>query len=204
MKKYKFESEESFTDFVENFLENPQTKDAIEIFQIWLTEQGLGGKKTNFKIQDWVFSRQRYWGEPFPVVFCEEHGVVPMKESDLPLLLPDVENYEPTGTEEGPLAEVKERINTPCPICGKPAKRESNTMPGWAGSSRYWLRYMDPENDNELVSAEREQYWQNVDVYVGGAEHVTRHIIYARFWQKFLYDLGLVSKDEPFQKYQKV
>lgn len=169
-----------------------------------LSERGLGGKKTNFKIQDWVFSRQRYWGEPFPVVFCEEHGVVPMKESDLPLCLPDVENYEPTGTEEGPLAEVKERINTPCPICGKPAKRESNTMPGWAGSSRYWLRYMDPENDNELVSAEREQYWKNVDVYVGGAEHVTRHIIYARFWQKFLYDLGLVSKDEPFQKYQKV
>lgn len=127
-----------------------------------------------------------------------------MKESDLPLCLPDVENYEPTGTEEGPLAEVKDWIETVCPICGKPAKRESNTMPGWAGSSRYWLRYMDPENDNELVSAEREQYWKNVDVYVGGAEHVTRHIIYARFWQKFLYDLGLVSKDEPFQKYQKV
>ena len=181
-----------------------RSDEAITKMQKRLSERGLGGKKTNFKIQDWVFSRQRYWGEPFPVVFCEEHGVVPMKESDLPLLLPDVENYEPTGTEEGPLAEVKERINTPCPICGKPAKRESNTMPGWAGSSRYWLRYMDPENDNELVSAEREQYWKNVDVYVGGAEHVTRHIIYARFWQKFLYDLGLVSKDEPFQKYQKV
>ena len=181
-----------------------KSDEAITKMQKRLSERGLGGKKTNFKIQDWVFSRQRYWGEPFPVVFCEEHGVVPMKESGLPLLLPDVENYEPTGTEEGPLAEVKERINTPCPICGKPAKRESNTMPGWAGSSRYWLRYMDPENDNELVSAEREQYWKNVDVYVGGAEHVTRHIIYARFWQKFLYDLGLVSKDEPFQKYQKV
>ena len=181
-----------------------KSDEAITKMQKRLEERWLGGKKTNFKIQDWVFSRQRYWGEPFPVVFCEEHGVVPMKESDLPLCLPDVENYEPTGTEEGPLAEVKERINTPCPICGKPAKRESNTMPGWAGSSRYWLRYMDPENDNELVSAERELYWQNVDVYVGGAEHVTRHIIYARFWQKFLYDLGLVSKDEPFQKYQKV
>ena len=181
-----------------------KSDEAITKMQKRLEEKGLGGKKTNFKIQDWVFSRQRYWGEPFPVVFCEEHGVVPMKESDLPLCLPDVENYEPTGTEEGPLAEVEERINIPCPICGKPAKRESNTMPGWAGSSRYWLRYMDPENDNELVSAEREQYWQNVDVYVGGAEHVTRHIIYARFWQKFLYDLGLVSKDEPFQKYQKV
>ena len=172
--------------------------------QTWLAEQGLGGKKINFKIQDWVFSRQRYRGEPFPMVFCEEHGVVPLQESDLPLLLPDVENYEPTGTEEGPLAEVKERIETTCPICGKPAKRESNTMPGWAGSSRYWLRYMDPNNDNELVSAEREQYWQNVDVYVGGAEHVTRHMIYARFWQKFLFDLGLVSQDEPFKEYQKV
>ena len=181
-----------------------KSDEAITKMQKRLEERWLGGKKTNFKIQDWVFSRQRYWGEPFPVVFCEEHGVVPMKESDLPLCLPDVENYEPTGTEEGPLAEVEERINTPCPICGKPAKRESNTMPGWAGSSRYWLRYMDPDNDNELVSAERELYWQNVDVYVGGAEHVTRHIIYARFWQKFLYDLGLVSKDEPFQKYQKV
>ncbi len=181
-----------------------KSDEAITKMQKRLEERGLGGKKTNFKIQDWVFSRQRYWGEPFPVVFCEEHEVVPMKESDLPLCLPDVENYEPTGTEEGPLAEVEERINTPCPICGKPAKRESNTMPGWAGSSRYWLRYMDPDNDDELVSAEREQYWQNVDVYVGGAEHVTRHIIYARFWQKFLYDLGLVSKDEPFQKYQKV
>jgi len=181
-----------------------KSDEAITKMQKRLSERGLGGKKTNFKIQDWVFSRQRYWGEPFPVVFCEEHGVVPMKESDLPLCLPDVENYEPTGTEEGPLAEVKDWIETVCPICGKPAKRESNTMPGWAGSSRYWLRYMDPENDNELVSAEREQYWKNVDVYVGGAEHVTRHIIYARFWQKFLYDLGLVSKDEPFQKYQKV
>lgn len=203
-KKYKFESEENFIDFVENFLENPQTIDAIEIFQIWLEEKGLGGKKTNYKIQDWVFSRQRYWGEPFPVVFCEEHGVVPMKESDLPLCLPDVENYEPTGTEEGPLAEVEERINTPCPICGKPARRETNTMPGWAGSSRYWLRYMDPRNNNAFVWKDAEAYWQNVDTYVGGAEHVTRHIIYARFWQKFLYDLGMVSKDEPFQRYQKV
>ena len=172
--------------------------------QAWLAERGIGGKKVNYKIQDWVFSRQRYWGEPFPVVFCEEHGVVPLQESDLPLCLPDVEHYEPTGTEEGPLAEVKDWIETTCPICGKPAKRESNTMPGWAGSSWYWIRYMDPNNDNELVSSEREQYWQNVDTYVGGAEHVTRHIIYARFWQKFLYDLGRVSKDEPFQKYQKV
>ena len=181
-----------------------KSDEAIEKMQVWLEEKGLGGKKTNYKIQDWVFSRQRYWGEPFPVVFCEEHGVVPMKESDLPLCLPDVENYEPTGTEEGPLAEVEERINTPCPICGKPARRETNTMPGWAGSSRYWLRYMDPRNNDAFVWKDAEAYRQNVDTYVGGAEHVTRHIIYARFWQKFLYDLGMVSKDEPFQRYQKV
>lgn len=181
-----------------------KSDEAIAEMQKRLAEQGLGGKKVNYKIQDRVFSRQRYRGEPFPVVFCEDCGVVPMKESDLPLLLPEVEHYEPTGTEEGPLAEVEERINTPCPICGKPAKRESNTMPGWAGSSRYWLRYMDPHNEEALVAPEKEQYWKNVDVYVGGAEHVTRHMIYARFWQKFLFDLGIVSQDEPFQRYEKV
>jgi leucyl-tRNA synthetase len=127
-----------------------------------------------------------------------------MDEKDLPLLLPDVENYEPTGTEEGPLANVEDRINTTCPHCGKPAKRESNTMPGRAGSSRYFLRYMDPKNDKELVSKERESYRKNVDVYVGGAEHVTRHMIYARFWQKFLHDIGVVSQDEPFMEYHSV
>ena len=201
-KKYKFESEENFTDFVENFLENPQTIDAIEIFQIWLTEQGLGGKKTNYKIQDWVFSRQRYWGEPFPIIFSEGKTIA-LDESDLPLLLPDVDHYEPTGTEEGPLAEVGEWVNTTT-ADGKPARRETNTMPGWAGSSWYWLRYMDPRNNDAFVWKDAEAYWQNVDTYVGGAEHVTRHIIYARFWQKFLYDLGMVSKDEPFQRYQKV
>ena len=176
--------------------------EAIEKMQVWLAERGIGGKKVNYKIQDWVFSRQRYWGEPFPIIFSEGKTIV-LDESDLPLLLPDVDHYEPTGTEEGPLAEVEEWVNTTT-ADGKPARRETNTMPGWAGSSWYWLRYMDPRNDKSFVWKDAEAYWQNVDTYVGGAEHVTRHIIYARFWQKFLYDLGMVSKDEPFQRYQKV
>lgn len=177
---------------------------AITAMQKRLSEKELGGKKSNYKIQDRVFSRQRYRGEPFPIVFCDDCGIVPMNESDLPLTLPDVENYAPTGTEEWPLAAIDSWINTTCPHCGKAAKRESNTMPGRAGSSRYWLRYMDNKNDQQLVSPERENYRGNVDVYVGGAEHVTRHMIYARFWQKFLYDIGAVTHDEPFQKYHKV
>lgn len=176
--------------------------EAIAKMQDWLTERGFGGKKVNYKIQDWVFSRQRYWGEPFPIIFSEGKTIA-LDESDLPLLLPDVDHYEPTGTEEGPLAEVEQWVNTTTED-GKPARRETNTMPGWAGSSWYWLRYMDPRNDKSFVWKDAEAYWQNVDTYVGGAEHVTRHIIYARFWQKFLYDLGMVSKDEPFQRYQKV
>ena len=176
--------------------------EAIAKMQKWLTERGFGGKKVNYKIQDWVFSRQRYWGEPFPIIFSEGKTIA-LDESDLPLLLPDVDHYEPTGTEEGPLAEVAQWVNTTT-ADGKPARRETNTMPGWAGSSWYWLRYMDPRNDKAFVSKDAEAYWQNVDTYVGGAEHVTRHIIYGRFWQKFLYDLGMVSKDEPFQRYQKV
>jgi leucyl-tRNA synthetase len=122
--------------------------------------------KNNYKIQDWVFSRQRYWGEPFPIVYCEKCGIVPLKESDLPVLLPDVDNYEPTGREEGPLADIDEWMNTTCPICGGKARRESNTMPGRAGSSWYWLRFMDPRNDHEFLSPEKERYWKNVDVYV--------------------------------------
>lgn len=176
--------------------------EAIAKMQDWLAERGFGGKKVNYKIQDWVFSRQRYWGEPFPIIFSKGKTIA-LDESDLPLLLPDVDHYEPTGTEEGPLAEVEQWVNTTT-ADGKPARRETNTMPGWAGSSRYWLRYMDPRNNNAFVWKDAEAYWQNVDTYVGGAEHVTRHIIYARFWQKFLYDLGMVSKDEPFQRYQKV
>ena len=184
--------------------DNLTSDKAIPAMQKWLSEQNLWGEKCNYKIQDRVFSRQRYRGEPFPVVFCEQDGIVPLNESDLPLLLPDVENYEPTGREEWPLADIHDRINTTCPKCGKPAKRESNTMPGWAGSSRYRLRYMDPKNSQKLVSKEKEQYRKNVDVYIGGAEHVTRHMIYARFWQKFLFDIGVVSQDEPFQRYEKV
>ena len=176
--------------------------EAIAKMQNWLAERGFGGKKVNYKIQDWVFSRQRYWGEPFPIIFSEGKTIA-LDESDLPLLLPDVDHYEPTGTEEGPLAEVEQWVNTTT-ADGKPARRETNTMPGWAGSSWYWLRYMDPRNNDAFVWKDAEAYWQNVDTYVGGAEHVTRHIIYARFWQKFLYDLGMVSKDEPFQRYQKV
>ncbi len=178
--------------------------EAIKKMQIWLSEKGLWWVKRNYKIQDWVFSRQRYWWEPFPVVLCPDCGIVPMNESELPLLLPDVENYEPTGTEEWPLANIDEWINVKCPHCWKDAKRESNTMPGWAWSSRYWLRYMDAHNDKEFVSPEKEQYWKNVDVYVGWAEHVTRHMIYARFWQKFLYDLWVVTQTEPFHRYEKV
>ena len=178
--------------------------EAIKKMQIWLSERDLWWVKRNYKIQDWVFSRQRYWGEPFPVILCPDCGVVPMNESELPLLLPDVENYEPTGTEEWPLANIDEWINVKCPHCWKDAKRESNTMPWWAGSSWYWLRYMDPHNDNELVSKAAENYWKNVDVYVWWAEHVTRHMIYARFWQKFLYDLWVVSQQEPFHRYEKV
>ncbi len=180
------------------------SEEAIKKMQVWLKNQNMWSEKINYKIQDWVFSRQRYWWEPFPVIFCPEHWTVPMKESDLPLTLPDVEHYEPTGTEEGPLAEVSDWINTTCPICWKPAKRESNTMPGWAWSSWYWLRYMDPHNHDEMLSKERDEYWRNVDIYIWGAEHVTRHMIYARFWQNFLYDLGMVCEKEPFKKYQKV
>ena len=180
------------------------SEEAIKKMQIWLSEKGLWGVKRNYKIQDWVFSRQRYWWEPFPVILCPNCGIVPMDESELPLLLPDVENYEPTGTEEWPLANIDEWINVKCPHCWKDAKRESNTMPWWAWSSRYWLRYMDAHNDKEFVSPEKEQYWKNVDVYVWWAEHVTRHMIYARFWQKFLYDLWVVTQIEPFHRYEKV
>ena len=180
------------------------SEEAIKKMQNWLSEKDLWWVKRNYKIQDWVFSRQRYWWEPFPVILCPDCGVVPMNESDLPLLLPDVENYEPTGTEEWPLANIDEWINVKCPHCWKDAKRESNTMPGWAWSSRYWLRYMDAHNDKQFVAPEKEQYWKNVDVYVWGAEHVTRHMIYARFWQKFLYDLWVVTQTEPFHRYEKV
>ncbi len=161
----------------------------------------LGGRvKVTYKLRDWVFSRQRYWGEPIPIVHCGKCGVVPVPEAELPVLLPDVQSYAPTGTGESPLALIEEWVNTPCPKCGEAAKRETNTMPQWAGSSWYYLRFMDPKNSTALVNPEKEKYWSPVDVYVGGAEHVTRHLIYARFWHKFLFDIGVVSSYEPFKR----
>jgi len=160
----------------------------------------FGNKKINYKIKDWVFSRQRYWGEPIPIIHCPKCGIVPLREEDLPLELPNIESYEPSGTGESPLATISGWVNVKCPVCGGDAKRETNTMPQWAGSSWYYLRYIDPHNNSELINKEKEKYWMNVDLYVGGAEHATRHLIYARFWHKFLYDLGIVSTDEPFQK----
>jgi leucyl-tRNA synthetase len=160
----------------------------------------VGGRMTStYKLRDWVFSRQRYWGEPIPIVHCEECGPVAVPEDQLPLVLPEVENYEPAGDGQSPLATIDEWVNTTCPSCGGAGKRETNTMPQWAGSSWYYLRYMDPKNDQALVSKENEQYWAPVDVYVGG-DHAVRHLIYARFWHKFLYDEGIVSTLEPFQR----
>lgn len=183
---------------------NMKSQDAIVAMQKWLENKWIGGKKTNYKLQDWVFSRQRYWGEPIPMINCPKCGIVPMKDSELPLLLPEVENYEPTGTQEWPLAAIDSWINVKCPICGENAKRESNTMPQWAWSSWYYLRYMDPKNNDSLVSKQADQYWNQVDVYVWWAEHATRHLIYARFWHKFLFDLEVVSTQEPFKKLQNV
>ena len=164
-----------------------------------------GGKwVTKYKLRDWVFSRQRYWGEPIPLIHCEKCGVVAVPESDLPVRLPNVTSYEPTGTGESPLAAISEWVNVSCPTCQGPAKRETNTMPQWAGSSWYYLRYEDPHNTDALVDSAKEKYWSPVDLYVGGAEHATRHLIYARFWHKFLFDIGVVSTNEPFAKLQHV
>jgi leucyl-tRNA synthetase len=176
----------------------------------WLEKKKIGGKKVNYKMRDWVFSRQRYWGEPIPIIHCEKcarlrqgydgQGTWPVPEKDLPVLLPKVKKYEPTGTGESPLANIKEWVNVKCPKCGGPGKRETNTMPQWAGSSWYYLRYIDPKNEKELVGKKEEKKWMPVDLYVGGAEHATRHLLYARFWHKFLYDIGTVSTREPFKK----
>ncbi len=187
-----------------DFLDGLPTKEAKEKMIEWLEEKELGKRATNYKLKDWVFSRQRYWGEPIPVVHCEKCGVVAVPEKDLPVTLPEVESYEPTGTGESPLANIDEWVNTTCPKCGGHAKRETNTMPQWAGSSWYYLRYIDPHNDNALVDKEKEKYWSPVDFYVGGAEHATRHLIYARFWHKFLYDIGVVNYEEPFTKLRHV
>jgi leucyl-tRNA synthetase len=166
----------------------------------WLEEKGLGKKAVNYKLRDWIFARQRYWGEPIPVVHCADCGIVPVPENQLPVLLPEVKSYQPTGTGESPLAAIESWVNTTCPHCGKPAKRETNTMPQWAGSCWYYLRYIDPHNDKAFAAPEKLDYWMPVDLYVGGAEHAVLHLLYARFWHKVLYDLGLVKTKEPFQR----
>lgn len=176
------------------------SEQAREKMTIWLKEKGIGENKVNYKMRDWVFSRQRYWGEPIPIVHCEKCGTVGVPDDQLPVRLPDVEQYEPTGTGESPLAIISDWVNTICPMCGGPGKRETNTMPQWAGSCWYYLRYIDPKNALALVDKKLEKEWVPVDLYVGGAEHATRHLLYARFWHKFLFDIGVVSTSEPFKK----
>ena len=182
------------------FLNGMTVKEAIPAMKKYAVEQGWGKEKVNFKLRDWVFSRQRYWGEPIPLVNCEKCGWVAIPESELPLVLPKVESYEPTDDGESPLSKMTDWVNTTCPCCGGPAKRETDTMPQWAGSSWYVLRYMDPHNDNELVGKEAEEYWGPVDWYNGGMEHTTLHLLYSRFWHKFLYDIGVVHTKEPYAK----
>ncbi len=182
------------------FLNGLTVKEAIPAMKKYVVEQGFGKEKVNFKLRDWVFSRQRYWGEPIPLVNCPKCGWVPIPESELPLVLPQVESYEPTDDGESPLSKMTDWVNTTCPCCGGPAKRETDTMPLWAGSSWYFLRYMDPHNDKELVSKEAEEYWGPVDWYNGGMEHTTLHLLYSRFWHKFLYDIGVVHTPEPYAK----
>ena len=183
-----------------DFLNGLTVKDAIPVMKKWLTEKGIGHEKVNYKLRDWVFSRQRYWGEPIPLVKCPKCGWVPLPEDQLPLLLPEVDSYEPTDNGESPLAPMTDWVNTTCPHCGGPAQRETDTMPQWAGSSWYFLRYMDPHNDKALASPEALQYWGQVDWYNGGMEHTTLHLLYSRFWHKFLYDLGVVPFAEPYHK----
>ena len=197
---------EAYTDVADGvlvnsgFLDGLRVADAKEAVIKWLEEKGIGHKKVNYKLRDWVFSRQRYWGEPVPMVYCEKCGWVPLPESELPLRLPDVKDYEPTDTGESPLSKIEEWVNTTCPKCGAPARRETDTMPNWAGSSWYFLRYCDPKNMTELASKEALDYWMPVDWYNGGMEHVTLHLLYSRFWAKFLYDIGVLKCPEPYLK----
>ena len=197
---------EAFTDIESGILVNSDMLNGLTVDEAkkkisqYLTDKNLGQEKTNFKLRDWVFSRQRYWGEPIPVVHCEDCGIVPLPESELPLLLPEVDSYEPTESGESPLANMDEWLNTTCPKCGGAAKRETDTMPQWAGSSWYFLRYTDPHNNEELASQENIDYWMPVDWYNGGMEHTTLHLLYSRFWHKFLYDYGVVSMPEPYMK----
>ncbi len=181
------------------FLNGLNNEESFKKIVEFLIKSGIGKEKTDYKLDDWVFSRQRFWGEPIPLIKCGHCGWVPVLEKDLPVELPDVAKYEPTDTGESPLSEISDWVNTTCPICGLPAKRETDTMPGWAGSSWYWIRFMDPDNDNEFASQEAMKYWEKVDFYNGGMEHAARHLLYARFWNHFLYDQGLVPNKEPFE-----
>jgi leucyl-tRNA synthetase len=176
------------------------TAEAKKRITDWLEEKGIGKRAVNYKLRDWIFSRQRYWGEPIPIVHCDKCGIVPLAETELPLKLPNVKSYAPTGTGESPLAGIDEWVNTTCPKCGGKAKRETNTMPQWAGSCWYYIRYLDPQNDQAFAAKEKIEYWLPVDLYVGGAEHAVLHLLYSRFWHKVLYDLGLVNTVEPFQR----
>lgn len=198
--------EEAYTDCAKGIMVNSGMLDGLTVDEAkkkiidWLTSEGKGHSKVNYKLRDWVFSRQRYWGEPIPMVYCENCGYVPIDEKDLPLRLPMVESYEPTDNGESPLAKMTDWINTTCPCCGGKAKRETDTMPQWAGSSWYYLRYMDPHNKNAIASKEALNYWSPVDWYNGGMEHTTLHLLYSRFWHKFLYDIGVVPTPEPYAK----
>ncbi len=198
--------EAAFTDVATGKLVNSEFLNGLEVKEAkakiieYLEEKGIGHSKVNYKLRDWVFSRQRYWGEPIPIVKCEKCGYVPLSEKDLPLLLPEVESYMPTDDGESPLAAMTDWVNTTCPCCGGPAKRETDTMPQWAGSSWYFLRYTDPKNTKELASKEALKYWLPVDWYNGGMEHTTLHLLYSRFWHRFLYDNGIVPTKEPYQK----
>ncbi len=197
---------EAFTDIEtgtmvnSDFLNGLSVEDAKKKIIEYLSEKGVGRPKVNYKLRDWIFSRQRYWGEPIPVVHCPHCGIVPLPESELPLLLPDVKSYQPTDTGESPLSQIEDWVNTTCPKCGKAAKRETDTMPQWAGSSWYFLRYTDPHNKDALASKEALDYWMPVDWYNGGMEHTTLHLLYSRFWHKFLYDIGVVPTPEPYAK----
>ncbi|MBQ2676026.1 MAG: leucine--tRNA ligase [Clostridia bacterium] len=197
---------EAFTDCETGIMVNSGFLDGLTVEEAkkaiikFLEEKEIGKSKVNYKLRDWVFSRQRYWGEPIPIVHCEKCGYVPVDESQLPLVLPDVDSYEPTDNGESPLAKMTDWVNTTCPVCGGAAKRETDTMPQWAGSSWYFLRYMDPHNDKELASKEALEYWSPIDWYNGGMEHTTLHLLYSRFWHKFLYDIGVVPTAEPYAK----
>ena len=182
------------------FMDGMTVKEAIPAMRAYAVEHGFGRPKVNYKLRDWVFSRQRYWGEPIPLVNCAKCGWVPIPESELPLVLPQVDSYELTDDGESPLSKMTDWVNTTCPKCGGPAVRETDTMPNWAGSCWYFLRYMDPHNDKEIASKEALEYWSPVDWYNGGMEHTTLHLLYSRFWHKFLYDIGVVPTKEPYQK----